>query len=80
MNPIVGAYILITAAPGKAGSMLRKIAGVSGVKFIHAVTGPYDAIAYIEVPNFSEIGDLVVSQVQKVDGVSRTLTCIAVPL
>ena len=77
---MVGAYILITAKPGKAGDMVKEVSNVEGVTSIHAVTGPYDAIAYAEVDGYSKIGDLVVSQIQKIDGVDRTLTCMTVSL
>lgn len=77
---MVGAYILITAEPGKAGSVVRGIVAISGVKSVSAVTGPYDAIAEVEVSDFNAIGNLIVSQIQKIDGVSRTLTCIRVEL
>ena len=77
---MVGAYILITAEPGKAGSVARGIARIAGVKSVSAVTGPYDAIAEVEVSDFNSIGNLIVTEIQKIDGVSRTLTCIRVEL
>ena len=77
---MVGAYVLITAEPGKAGDTVRQISSVDGVKSVHAVTGPYDAIAFTEVEDYHKIGDLVVAQIQKIDGVDRTLTCMTVPL
>lgn len=77
---MVGAYILITADPGRAGDVVREVSSSEGVKSTHAVTGPYDAIAYAEVADYNQIGDLVVSQIQKIDGVDRTLTCMTVPL
>jgi len=76
----VGAYILITAEPGKAGSVVRGIAGIPGVKSVSAVTGPYDAIVEVEVSDFNAIGTLIVSKIQNIDGVSRTLTCIRVEI
>ncbi len=77
---MVTAYVLISAEPGKATDLVKGIQKISGVKDVHAVTGPYDAIAYIEAPNFSAIGDLIVAKIQKVEGVSRTLTCVSVEL
>lgn len=77
---MVSAYILITAEPGKAGEVVTGVARTTGVKSVSAVTGPYDAIAQIEVDDFNTLGNLVVSQIQNVSGVTRTLTCIAVEL
>lgn len=77
---MVMAYVLISAEPGKATELVKGIQKISGVKGVNAVTGPYDAIAQIEAVNFSAIGDLIVAKIQKVEGVSRTLTCVSVEL
>ncbi len=77
---MVTAYVLISAEPGKATDIVKGISKIQGVKMVNAVTGPYDAIAYIEATNFSAIGDLIVAKIQKIEGVSRTLTCVTVEL
>ncbi len=45
-----------------------------------AVTGPYDVIALAEAVSVDALGKLVVSRVQLIDGVTRTLTCPIVHL
>ena len=47
---------------------------------LDAVTGPYDAIAYAEAPTPDDLGRLVVSELQKVPGIHKTLTCMVVDL
>jgi hypothetical protein len=37
---------------------------------------PYDVIAGLQAPGIDELGRLVVSQIQVLDGVTRTVTCI----
>jgi hypothetical protein len=39
------------------------------------VTGPYDVIVRAEGPSVDELGALVVSSIQTVPGITRTLTC-----
>ena len=39
------------------------------------VTGPYDVIARAEAETVDELGRMVVSKVQMIDGITRTLTC-----
>ena len=39
------------------------------------VTGPYDVIVRAEAKNVDELGKLVVSKVQNLEGITRTLTC-----
>ena len=39
------------------------------------ITGPYDIIARVQAPGLDQLGRLVASRIQAVDGVTRTLTC-----
>jgi DNA-binding Lrp family transcriptional regulator len=39
------------------------------------VTGPYDVIVRAEAGDLDELGRTVVSRVQMIDGITRTLTC-----
>ncbi len=71
----VHAYVLVQTEVGKAAEVATAIAGVSGVTLAEDVTGPYDVIARVEGPSVDELGALVVSQIQKVPGITRTLTC-----
>jgi DNA-binding Lrp family transcriptional regulator len=47
---------------------------------VEAVTGPYDVIVLTEARTVDELGKLVVSKVQTVQGITRTLTCSVVHL
>jgi DNA-binding Lrp family transcriptional regulator len=49
---------------------------VAGVQLAEDITGPYDVIATIQAPSLDQLGRLVVSRIQVVDGVTRTLTCM----
>jgi DNA-binding Lrp family transcriptional regulator len=71
----VQAYILIQTDVGKAADVAREIAAVEGVKLAEDVTGPYDVIVRAEASNVDELGSLVVSKVQRLEGITRTLTC-----
>ncbi|MEO7836673.1 MAG: Lrp/AsnC ligand binding domain-containing protein, partial [Acidimicrobiales bacterium] len=44
------------------------------------VTGPYDVIARAESDSMDDLGRLVVSRVQLIEGITRTLTCPIVNL
>ncbi len=72
------AYILVEALPGKAIDLVDQINGISGVKTVHLVTGPYDVIAFVESPDLKSLGDLIVKKVQATGCVARTLTCVTV--
>lgn len=75
---MAAAYVLIEAAPKKALQTCAKIAKIAGVKSAHLVTGPYDIIALVEGKDPSAIGRLVLSKIQAVDGVGKTITCVVV--
>ena len=71
-------YVLMQLAPGKAKAAAEAISGIEGVKMAHAVTGPFDVIAFAEVSDLSALSDLVLSQIQKVEGVEKTQTAVVV--
>ena len=73
----MNAYVLITTDAGKVMDALAGIKAISGVKSAHSTIGPYDIIAFIEFSDPAELTSMIVNNIQKVDGVSRTLTCIA---
>ncbi|WP_313405002.1 Lrp/AsnC ligand binding domain-containing protein [Aeromicrobium sp.] len=71
----VHAYILVQTEVGQAAQVAGAIAAIDGVENAENVTGPYDVIARVEGPSVDELGTLVVTQIQKVPGITRTLTC-----
>ncbi len=71
----VHAYILVQTEVGKAAEVASDIAAIDGVELSEDVTGPYDVIVRAQGPSVDELGSLVVSQIQKVPGITRTLTC-----
>jgi DNA-binding Lrp family transcriptional regulator len=77
---VVTAYILVQTEVGKAVQVAEDIVAIEGVLLAEDVTGPYDVIVRAAARNLDELGKLVVSRVQAVDGITRTLTCPVVRL
>lgn len=75
---MVQAYILIQTEVGRAAIAAATIAEIDGVASSEEVSGPYDVIVRVEVADATRLTDDVVPQIQKVDGITRTLTCPAV--
>ncbi len=73
-----GSYILMQLAPGTARTAADAISKIDGVKMAHAVTGPFDVIAFAEVPDLTTLSDLVLSKIQKIKGVQKTQTAVVV--
>jgi DNA-binding Lrp family transcriptional regulator len=77
---VVQAYILIQTEVGRARDVAAAIGGVDGIVRVDAVTGPYDVIVLAESNNVDDLGKMIVSAVQMVPGITRTLTCSVVRL
>lgn len=76
----VQAYVLIQTTVGKSTDVAREIAGLDGVILAADASGPYDVIVKVEAETIDALGAMVVSSLQLVDGVVRTLTCPIVNL
>lgn len=72
---MLGAYILIQAEIGAASSIADKVAEVPGVIAAVGVTGPYDVIARAEAENTEAMNNQVVARIQRIEGITHTLTC-----
>jgi DNA-binding Lrp family transcriptional regulator len=73
----VRAYVLINVRAGKAKIVAQQVANMPGVRSANACWGVPDVIAYVEVGNQRELDDLVLENIQKMEGVERTDTHIA---
>lgn len=76
----VQAYVLIQTEVGKAATVVQAIRDIDGVTLAEDVTGPYDVIVRAEARTIDEMGKMVVSRIQSVPGITRTLTCPVVNL
>jgi DNA-binding Lrp family transcriptional regulator len=72
---MLSAYVLIQTEVGKVAHVAQALGDVDGVQLAEDITGPYDVIARIHAPSLDQLGRLVVSRIQVVNGVTRTLTC-----
>jgi DNA-binding Lrp family transcriptional regulator len=77
---MIAAYVLIRTEVGQAAVVAAALRDVPGVSDAVSVTGPYDVIARAEARNIDELARLIVSGVQALGGVARTLTCPVVHL
>jgi DNA-binding Lrp family transcriptional regulator len=76
----VRAYVLIQTEVGKAAAVASQIGALEGIVSADDVTGPYDVIATAEAGSVDDLGKMVVSKVQMIEGITRTLTCPVVNL
>jgi DNA-binding Lrp family transcriptional regulator len=72
------AYMLIEAEVGQVAEVIAALRGLQGVRAVDVVTGPYDIIAVIELPEQRAIGQLVMDEIHGMAGIKRTITCLAI--
>ena len=76
----VSAYILIQTEVGKAAAVADGVREIPGVIAADDVTGPYDVVVRVEAGSMDELGRLVVSRVQMLEGITKTTTMPVVNL
>ncbi|MBA3361240.1 MAG: Lrp/AsnC ligand binding domain-containing protein [Acidimicrobiia bacterium] len=77
---MVQAFVLIQTEVGKAANVAEQVRTIQGVESADDVTGPYDVIVKAEAADVDALGKLVVSKIQSIEGITRTLTCPVVHL
>jgi DNA-binding Lrp family transcriptional regulator len=76
----VHAYVLIQTDVGRAAHVAEQVNDVGGVVVAEGVTGPYDVIARAEAPTMNDLGRMVVRDIQRIEGITRTITCPVVKI
>ena len=74
----VQAYVFIECDHGMSREVCDELVKIAGVKDARIVTGPYDIIALVEASNFRVMGDVVISRIQLLKSVKRTLTNVII--
>ncbi len=72
---MVRAFVLIQTEVLQTGRVAKEVSAIEGVSSAVAVSGPYDVIALVEAASIDALGKMIVSRIQGVKGITRTLTC-----
>jgi len=72
------AFVLIETAVGRTKEVVSILSKMKGLTSVNTVTGPYDIIAVIEAEDLNEVGDIITGKIHAIEGISRTVTCLAV--
>ncbi len=80
----VRGYVLIESDVGEAKSVGETVRALTHsdarVLSVDTVTGPYDVIVQLEADDLDKLGNCITDGIQRVEGVQRTTTCLAVTL
>jgi DNA-binding Lrp family transcriptional regulator len=74
----VETYILVNSVPRMVWEIAEAAAKIDGVKMVHAVTGQFDVIAYVEFANMDTLREII-DKFMSLNGVQRTQTAIVIP-
>jgi DNA-binding Lrp family transcriptional regulator len=74
---LVVVIVLVQVKVGTASAAFEAIQKVKDVQKVHMVTGPYDIIAYADIPVKAGFRKLV-ENIHDAPGVERTETCMSI--
>jgi DNA-binding Lrp family transcriptional regulator len=75
---MVSAVVLLKVNPGHTRRAAIAIRKIKGVRQVHVVTGPYDVICMAEAGDMAALGDTVLTKIQRIAGVTDSLTCLVI--
>ena len=74
---MITTIVLIKAQPQRIPPTAVKIAGIDGVVEVYSVSGEWDLVAIVKVPQYEDIARVVTEQMLAVPGIERTQTLTA---
>ncbi len=74
---MITAFVHIKTEGKRTGEIAQLIAEIPHVAEVYSVTGPYDLIAILQLPNYEQLAEVVPDQIGMTDGVTETETTLA---
>ncbi len=76
----ISAILLVDVTGDHTKSAYKTITRMEGVKSVYAVTGGHDLVVFIETETIETLGDLVLSRIRSIDGVTKTITSLVLEI
>jgi len=73
------AYLRIFVDASDEDRILRELLKINGVKMADLTMGEQDAIAVVEADTYDDIVQIVLGQVRRIRGITRTTTNLSIP-
>ena len=74
---LTNAVVLIEAERDALSTLGTDLADIAGVAEAYSVTGDWDFVAIVRVPDHEQLADVVTGQIGQLPGVTRTQTMVA---
>jgi DNA-binding Lrp family transcriptional regulator len=75
--PMTNAIVLIESERDAMSSLGSALADIEGVAEAYSVTGDWDFVAVVRVPDHEQLANVVTAAIGGLDGVLRTQTMVA---
>lgn len=74
---MITTIVLIRAEPSQVPAVAQRLAGIDGVTEVYSVSGEWDLVAIVRVPEYEKIAEVVTEVFPTVQGIQRTQTLTA---
>ena len=76
----ISAFVHVDVTGDHTKSAYKTITRMEGVKSVYAVTGGHDLIILVETENIQTLGELILSKIRSIDGVTKTMTSLVLSI
>ncbi len=74
---MVTAIVLVNAERARIPETAAELARVTHVKEVYSVTGDWDIVAVLRLPDYDHLDDVVTGELRRIQGITRTSTMLA---
>ena len=74
---MITTLVLIRCEPKRIPEAATVLAGIDGVSEVYSVSGEWDLVAIVRVPEYDKIAHVVTEEFTRVPGIERTQTLTA---
>ena len=74
---MITTIVLIKADPKRIPECAMQLAGIDGVQEVYSVSGEWDLVVIVKVPEYEQIAQVVTERFPMVEGLERTQTLTA---
>jgi Transcriptional regulators len=74
---MINAIILINTERTKVNSVAQQLVSLQGITEVYSVSGRFDLVAIIKLPNADDLAVLMTEQVIQIEGITNTESMVA---
>ena len=74
---MITAIVLISTKRGKTNLVGEQLAEMEGITEVYSVSGRFDLVALVKLPNNDDLADLMTNKITQVEGIKNTESMVA---